>query len=228
MPRGRRHLWLVAVLLALISATAAPPALAQGFSTADLAGLWRVNHLATPTTSITGGSVRSYSGVLIFDTAGAATGDLFDDLFNDYTVTGSLTLSPTGVVTGTLTLNDGLGGGGSLLVREARILVNKYTIVGAATVLGDVGLFTFVRLDTVQTFTLDDDLAGDWNYHEVTPVTDFTGTTPAQRIDNEARWSTGSITFHDTASGNPFCTEADLTFAGGTIRSQRTGPTSFG
>ena len=207
---------------------AAPPALAQSFSTADLAATWRVNQVSTPTTSITGGSVRSYSGVFIFDPAGAVTGVLTDDLTNDYTVTGTLTLSPAGVVTGTLDLNDGLGGGGSLVVREARILVNKYTIVGAATVLGDVGLFTFVKLDPGQTFELDPDLAGDWYYHEVTPVTDFTGSTPAQRIDNEARWSTGSITFHDTASGNPFCTEADLTFAGGTVRSQRTGPTSFG
>ena len=117
-------------------------------------------------------------------------------------------------------------------MREARILVNKYTIVGAATVLGDVGLFTFVRLDGAQTFTLDDDLAGEWNYHEVTPVTDFTGVTPAQRIDNEARWSTGSITFHGNGSPTgapPFCTSADLTFAGGTVRARRTaGPQSFG
>ena len=41
----------------------------------------------------------------------AATGDLVDDSTNDYTVTGDLTLSLTGVVTGTLHLNDGLGGG---------------------------------------------------------------------------------------------------------------------
>jgi hypothetical protein len=87
--------------------------LAQGFSTADVAGLWRVNQLATPTTSITGASVGSYSGVLSFNAAGAATGDLVDDPTNDYTVTGDLTLSLTGVVTGTLNLNDGLGGGSS-------------------------------------------------------------------------------------------------------------------
>ena len=145
---------------------------------------------------------------------------------NDYD-DGHVTVSTAGLVTGTLMLDPGFGSTGTMVIREARILVNKHTIVGAATLLGQVGLFTFVKLED-QTFTLDDDLAGDWNYHEVTPVTDFDNGVPASRIDNEATWSTGSITFHDTASGNPSCTEADLTFAGGKVRSVRTGPTSFG
>ena len=226
MARTRSHLWLV-VVVALVTALTHSPASAQSLSTADLAGLWSVHQLSTPITGVTGDSVRSFTGIFVFDDAGGVTGNLTGNS-NDYDVTGTLAVSTAGLVSGTLALDAGFGATGTMVIREARIFVNKHTIVGAATLLGQVGLFTFVKLED-QTFTLDGDLAGDWNYHEVTPVTDFDNGNDASRIDNEATWSTGSITFHDTASGNPFCTEADLTFAGGKVRSIRTSdPQSFG
>ena len=43
---------------------------------------------------------------------------------------------------GTLALD---GGPATLDVREARLLLTKHTIVGASTILGSPGLFTFVK-----------------------------------------------------------------------------------
>jgi hypothetical protein len=74
-----------------------------------------------------------------------------------------------------------------------------------------------VKLEAGQTFTLNDDLAGDWNYHETTPSNDLAG--------GDATWVKGSITFHEDNG----CTEADLALADGTPRAQRdANPQSFG
>lgn len=204
--------WLVLALTVWATLWAAGPATAQSFATADLAGTWRVFHLATPTSGVTGASIRSYSGAVTFDGTGAVSaGTLTDDQFTGYTVTGALTLSPAGLLQGTLTLDGGLG---TIVVHEARALPSKFTIVGAATVLGQVGLFTFVKPGG-QTFSLNGDVAnegdgtGNYAYHEITPSNDLVG--------GDASWTAGSITFHE----NNGCTEADLVLADGTIRAQR-------
>jgi hypothetical protein len=225
----------VCAMLAL-TAIVARPAHAQSISTADLAGTWSVFQLATPAGGFAGSDVRSYSSFngsssdpLTFDGTGTVTGGtLTDDLGNTFPVTGQLSVTAAGIVTGTLTL--GGGGGGPLVVREARMLFSKHTIVGASTILGNPGLFTLVRLESGQTFSLNGDVAndgdgtGNYTYHEITPSNQGAGT------PNDASWTTGSIKFHENLVVTTFgCTEADLVLADGTIRAQQTGiPTSFG
>jgi hypothetical protein len=229
---------LAVIVVAFVWATLAPaavgPAHAQSFSTADLAGTWRVFQLATPMGNVVAASIRSYSGQVTFDATGAvAPGVLTDDQSTPYTVTGTLTLTAAGLLQGTLTLDDGVNPTGTLEVHEARALSSKFTIVGGATVLGQVGLFTFVKTDAGQTFSLNDDVAndgdgdGNYTYHEITPSDQ--GLTAASPGD--ANWSSGSITFHGDPLNNSLgCTEADLVRADGTIRAQRVegSPTSFG
>jgi hypothetical protein len=227
----RRFGWTVlALLLALLSPR---PAVARAFSTADLEGTWRVFQLATPPASVSQASIRSYSGELTFASTGVVTaGTLTDDQFTPYAVAGALTLTTAGLLQGTLTLDDGVNPAGTLVVSEARALTTKFTIVGTATVLGQVGLFTFVRTDAAQTFSLDADVAndgdgdGDYTYHEITPSDQ--GSTAASPGD--ANWSTGTITFHGTATSGSGCTEADLVRADGTVRARREDGnlTSFG
>ena len=210
----------IAALVLLVVLAALAPAHAQTLSTSDLAGTWSVFQLATPGTNVTGPGVRSYSGTLTFDDAGVVTAGILNDPPVVYGVTGALTLTPAGILDGTLTLDDGAGNIDELDVREARILLDKHTIVGASTVFGNPGLFTFVKVAASQTFLIDEDLAGDWTYHEITPSNLLTPGTPG-----DATWVKGDITFHE-ANG---CTEADLTLADGTPRAQRDGnPQSFG
>jgi hypothetical protein len=217
------------VWLALVLPAAA--AQAQSFGTADLAGTWRIFQLATPAGNVSQASIRSYTGQVTFDATGAVTaGSLTDDQGTVYTVTGALTLAATGLVQGTLDLADGGVPAGSLVVSEARVLATKFTMVGTATVLGQVGLFTFVRLGEGQTFSLNDDVAnndgdGLYSYHEITPSDAGLGGVEPPQFPNDASWSSGSITFHQEGG----CTEADLMRADGTIRAQRSdGATSFG
>jgi hypothetical protein len=216
----------VATLCAL-----AAPAQGQSFSTADLAGTWRVFQLATPPGTV-GASIRSYSGQVTFDATGAVTaGTLTDDQAVQYTVTGTLTLTAAGLLQGTLALEDNPNPPGELVVRGARALATKFTIVGAATVLGQAGLFTFVKLDGGQTFSLDGDVANDgdgngrYAYHEITPSDTATDPQFPRGFPGDASWTTGDITFH----GGGGCTEADLVRADGSVRAQRTAdPNSFG
>jgi len=210
----------------MLCLAAAPPARAQSISTADLAGTWSVFQLATPSSGpFTGASVRTYRGTLTFDDTGTVTaGTLTDNQQptpSTFDVTGNLTITPGGVIVNdTLALDDHLGGGGDLDIREARLLVAKHTIVGAATILTSPGLFTFVRLEAAP-FLLNADLAGDWTYHEITPSNQV----PLGLSQGDATWARGSITFHDDNG----CTEADLTLADGTARAQRdSNPQSFG
>ena len=212
----------LSVVLALVGIG---PAHAQSISAADLAGDWSVFQLATPPGAFVGADVRSYSGTLTFDATGTVTaGTLTDDQFNSFTVSGTLTVTTAGVVDGTLTLD---GGPATLDVREARLLLTKHTIVGASTILGSPGLFTFVKLEAGQPFTLSADLAGDWNYHEITPSNNVIPKPPAAAGD--ATWVNGNITFHQLPDAPNGCTEADLTLADGTVRAQRVGgnPQSF-
>jgi hypothetical protein len=209
---------------------------AQSISTADLTGTWSVFQLATPASTFTGADVRSYSGTLTFDAGTVTAGTLTDDQAATFTVSGTLTVTAAGVVDGTLPLDDGLATPDLVLdVREARLLLNKHTIVGASTILGSPGLFTLVKLEAAPIFTLSGNLAGDWNYHELTPSNNITPAPPADvpavvpptPAAGDATWVKGSITFHDAP--NDFCTEADLALADGTVRAQRGGsPTSFG
>jgi len=215
---------IVAACALLALAAFVPSARAQSISTADLAGTWSLFQLATPSVAFSGGDIRSYSGTLTFDVTGAVTtGSLDDDQSNNFPVTGQLAVSAAAVVTGTLTLNG--GGGGPLVVREARLLLSKHTIVGASTILGDPGLFTLVKLEAGQTFSLNDDIAndgdgtGNYTYHEITPSNQ--GATTA----GDASWTTGSVTFHEDSG----CTEADLDLSDGQVRARRTdGAFSFG
>jgi hypothetical protein len=225
----------IVVVCALFVLAGLRPAHAQSISTADLAGTWSVFQLATPSTTFTGAAVRSYSGTLTFNVAGTVTaGTLTDDQAAGFTVSGALAVTAAGVVDGTLTLDDGLATPDLMLdVREARLLLSKHTIVGASTILGSPGLFTLVKLEAAPIFTLSDNLAGDWNYHELTPSNNIVPAPPAEvpsvtpPAPGDATWVRGSITFHDVP--NAFCTEADLVLADGTVRAQRgAGPTSFG
>jgi hypothetical protein len=200
----------IAIVSALLLLVVAASAHAQSISTEDLAGEWSVYQLATPATDITPGSIRAYTGTVTFDGTGTVTsGTVTDDAFNTFTVTGSLTVSAQGLVAGQLTLDDGGGTTGLLDVAEARLLVSKRTIVGASTILDNPGLVTLVKLEAGQTFELNADVAGDWNYHEITPSND--------QVDGDATWVRGSIRFHE----NDGCTAADLRLADGTVRASR-------
>ena len=152
------------VVLALLFLLLLPlGAAAQPLSTADLADAWRVTYVAVPTGPFTASGIRAYKGDVAFDAAGVASGMVIADEFTPgaltFTVTGSLALSAQGVATGTLTLTG--TDARSLVVEEARILVNRHTIVGAATLhrpgATDTGLVTLVRL-TGQTFSRAADL----------------------------------------------------------------------
>jgi hypothetical protein len=229
----RRHLGciVVALLAALLLPALAAAQNSSTFTTADLAGRWFLSQVVTPTGTFTGNDIRGYSGNLNFAVTGtlAPGGDPLDnnlvDGETDFDVSGTLTVSAQGLLTGTLTLVETFAGGETrtLVVREARLLVNRHTVVGAARVARnggaavDTGLFTMVRR-TAQAFTFEDDLDGNWRYHEINPTNEARG--------EQADWTRGTITFH--ADGG--CTEADLFFSDGSVRAQRdpADPTSFG
>lgn len=208
----RRHFGGI-VLAVLVLLLRPPVGDAQPLSTADLADAWQVTYVATPTTAFTGLSLRAYKGVVTFSAAGAASGTIVADEFTPaaltFTVTGSLALTGQGLVTGTLVLT-GLDAR-SLEVAEARILVNRHTIVGAATLSRpggtDTGLVTLVRL-TDQTFERLADLVGNWNFHEVAPSSSLNG--------GDADWTRGTITFHPGG-----CSAADLFRSNGLARERR-------
>jgi hypothetical protein len=214
-------------VVALLALLLAPPAQAQTFSAADLEGTWEVFQLATPRGTLTGADVRTYRGQVTFDATGVVTGasPVGDNIGGAYLASGNFSVSAGGVVGGSLILTSTDPGGvsGVLTVREARLLANRHTIVGAATVFDQVGLFTLAKREDGQTFGLAD-IGGvdsaDWNYHELTPSN--VGSTA---FANGAAWVNGSITFH----GSNGCSEADLVLADGTIRAQRTdGVFAFG
>jgi hypothetical protein len=204
------------VVLALLFLLLLPLGVAaQPLSTADLADEWRVTYVAVPTGPFTASAIRAYKGGVTFDAAGVASGTVIADEFTPgaltFSVTGSLALSAQGVVTGTLTLTG--TDARSLVVEEARILVNRHTIVGAATLhrpgATDTGLVTLVRL-TDQTFTRAANLVGSWNYHEVMPSN---ASHPVNIGD--ADWTRGTILFHPDG-----CSAADLFRADGSRRAQ--------
>jgi hypothetical protein len=228
---------LVGIVLAL---AALSPAQAQSFTTPDLNGTWRLFQLATPLGNVSQDSIRSYSGDVTFNdagevTAGSLTETTTDPATGDAVTTvfpltgGTVTLSAAGVFGGSITL---AGGPDALEVREARALATKFTIVGASTIREQTGLFTLVRTDGVQTFSLEQDVANDgdgdgqYNYHEITPSDAGNGSPTPPTFPGDASWSTGTITFHQAGG----CTEADLMRADGTVRAARTGadPNSFG
>ena len=206
--RSRRTGCTVVVLLVLLLLPLA--AHAQAISAADLAGDWFFSHVTSPTTAFTGGSIRSYRGTLTFTGLGAASGTLIDDLAATFTVSGTLTLTAQGLLDGTLTLS-GVETR-TFDVREGRILADRFTIVGVATVTRtaapttSTGLFTLARL-TTQTFSRAGDLVADWHYHELNPSNTVLG--------GNADWSEGTVTFHTNG-----CSSADLVFSDGTIREQ--------
>lgn len=232
----------IAIVMALLALTLASPAQAQTFSNANLEGTWEVFQLATPKGVLTGDQIRTYRGQVTFDATGLVVGvnpitDNDPVTFNNAFLasSGNFSVLPSGVVTGALSLTntDPLSGGpsgGTLVVREARLLANRHTIVGAATVsvTGEsprVGLFTLSKREDGQTFTVADlgaDTTRDWNYHELTPSHAL-----VSPVDESAAWVNGSITFHGTDS-NPGCTSADLALPDGTVVAQRTSATSFG
>jgi hypothetical protein len=203
---------------------------AQSFSATDLEGTWEVFQLATPKATVSGSGIVTYRGEVTFDASGVVTGVnvLADNQSRSYLLSGNLSVSTAGVVGGTLTLTNTDPGStsGSLTVREARLLASRHTIIGAANVLGLVGLVTFAKRQDGQTFDVSDigglDTA-DWSYHELTPSNAGTG------ADADAAWVNGLITFHGT-NANPGCSEADLVLSDGTVRSQtrNTGVFSFG
>ena len=210
---------VLTVLVVLVLALAGH---AEALSTADLADDWRVTFVASPTSAFSSTAVRTYQGDVTFSAAGVASGTLtLGDLAPGtvaFTVSGSAALSAQGLVTGSLTLTG--SDTRSLVIPEARLLGNRHTIVGVATLnrggLRDTGFITLVRL-TDQTFSRTGDLAATWNYHEITPSNVLKA--------GDADWTQGKIDFHGDG-----CTVATLFFADGTIRAQPdpNNPTSFG
>ena len=157
----------------------------------DLTGSWSVSQIGTPP-----GPSRRRRPLLQrhgdVRAAGTVTGGtLTDDQGTTFTVTGHLTVTSGGVVDGTLALDDGLATPTSRWTsREARLLLTKHTIVGASTILSSPGLFTFVKREPGQTFTIPANLAADWSYHELTPSNDISPL-------GDATWVKGTITFHE-------------------------------
>jgi hypothetical protein len=210
---------VLAVLVVLVLALAGH---AEALSTADLADDWRVSFVASPTFAFSSTAVHTYQGDVTFSAAGVASGTLTLDALAPgtvaFTVSGSAALSAQGLVTGSLTLTG--SDTRSLVIPEARLLGNRHTIVGVATLnrggLRDTGFITLVRL-TEQTFSRTGDLAATWNYHEITPSNALKA--------GDADWIQGKIDFHGDG-----CTVATLFFSDGSIRAQPvpSNPTSFG
>ena len=228
----RVRLMGIATVIALLALTFAPAARAQTFSNADLEGTWNVFQLTAPTGPLTGANVSSYSGQVTFDANGFVDPDSSVIVSNQvdgptyFVISGNFSVSVGGVVTGKIFLNNFDGPNTTFDVREARLLANRFTIVGASKLAGQVGLFTFARQPDGQTFSVADiggESTRDWNFHELTPAN--AGTTSG----DGAAWVNGLITFHGT-DANPGCSVADLVLSDGTIRAQRTegdGITSF-
>jgi hypothetical protein len=217
----------VAIVMALLALALASPVHAQSFSTADLAGSWAFFQLATPTTSFNGNgsSIVSFNGVLTFDSAGNAGGTLSGGGLSGAGISsGSFSVAVDGSVQGAFSCCDDPDG--DFVSTGARMLTNKHTIVGTATIFGQVGFFNLVKLEGGQTFDVTDvagDTQLDWSYHELTPSNDLTRT--GTDSTGDAAWVNGSITFHNSGG----CTEADLTLPDGTIRARRAdGSTSYG
>jgi uncharacterized repeat protein (TIGR01451 family) len=134
----------------------AAPASAQ-FTTEDLNGLWDVH--ATRVGAGPSGASGSLQGFVLFSRAGTVLDDqVFDQDEGRLTLRqGNLTVSASGVVTGTL-------GDGAVTV-QARMLADKNTIagvmtVGAGTEVETQSVFTFSRA-TEQDFD-QSTLAGTW------------------------------------------------------------------
>jgi len=217
--RRRRAGFARAALVALaFSFGAVAPAHAQQFTTGELAGTWQLFQLTTPSTAGNGGDIRAYRGQVTFDASGHVSdvSPVTDDQANAFLASGNFSVSTIGVVTGKLTLSGTSGAPtGDLTLREARLLVDRHTLVGAAAVFDQGGLFTLVKVEDAQVFGLADiggAIARDWSYSELTPANDLAPfSLPA--------WVSGSITFHGTNG----CTDADLKLPDGTVRSSRTG-----
>jgi hypothetical protein len=222
---GRRRvgLLLAALLSLALGLVAVAPARAQSFSAADLEGTWELFQLATPKVGGNSSTIRSYRGQVTFDATGVVSDltAIVDDLGNAFVPSGNFSVSTVGVVAGKLTLTGTAGAPtGDLTLREARLLINRHTILGAAGVFGQVGLFTLVKDEAAQAFGFAD-IGGatslDWSYSELTPsngdALSLPGGIPA--------WVSGGITFHGPSDALPGCTDADLTLSDGTVLSAR-------
>jgi hypothetical protein len=209
---------LVALVSVAVGLALAAPAYAQQFSSGDLEGTWELFQLATPKVGGDSSTIRTYRGQVTFDATGAVSdiSVITDDILNAFSATGNFSVSTVGVVTGKLTLTGiDTAPNGELTPREARLLVNRHTILGAAGVFNQVGLFTLVKHEDAQTFGLTDiggAVSRDWSYSELTP------SNSGASFPGDPAWVSGSITFHGTNG----CTDADLTLSDGTVRSTRT------
>jgi hypothetical protein len=225
---------LAAAVLAMCLAMTGLPsvAAAQAFLPSDLQGTWEIFQLATPPGSFNGSSIGAYRGEVTFDEAGVVSDTSFlteNQSGNTYLIPigANVSISTTGVVTGSLPLSKISGTGpssGAIALREARLLDNRHTILGAAGLFGQVGLFTFAKREPDQTFGLadiggnasvDPAISANWSYHELTPSNDLSAA--ADSADGAA-WVTGVITFH----GIDGCSQADLVLSDGTIRARST------
>lgn len=234
MTRARQHLWSVSAFAVLLCVLLATSATAQSLTTTDLQGTWTLSLVSTPlgVAVVDGDHVTSYRGTVIFDAAGAVQGGSALRVRTHTSSTsrdvgGSLSVGPDGTVQGTLALASGGTALRNLVVANARLLVDRHTIVGVVTgtsptpptVSLEAGVLTLTKLESSQTFTINGDLAGDWNYYELTPVNTAS--------HGDAAWVQGTITFHrgglDTS-----CTDASLTLANGTVFATNDGTgTSF-
>ena len=207
---------LVLALLVSLTLGVGATAHAQSLSTVDLAGTWSFFQLATPSSNVSSSNIISYTASLTFGADGTVGGNFVDAGAHSGNAVSSGVFSVTadGQVQGFFSCCDDVAQ--DFVITGARMLTNKHTIVGTATIFGQAGLFNLVKLEN-QTFDLNTDLAGDWSYHELTPSNNLPRTT-AGASQGDAAWVNGAITFH--ANG---CTDAALTLSDGTVRSQVTG-----
>ena len=231
---GRRTVRLAVAVLAMCLAVAASAgvAAAQAFLPGDLEGTWEIFQLATPQGTFDSTAIGAYRGFVTFDANGVVSDTSVlteNQSLNTYLILigGNVSISTAGVVTGSLPLSQISGTGpssGAIALREARLLDNRHTIIGAAGLFGQVGLFTFAKREPDQTFGLNDiggeangdpDVSQNWSYHELTPSNDLSAAAVSQ---DGAAWVTGVITFH----GLDGCSQADLVLSDGTIRAQST------
>jgi len=234
MARTRSHLWLVLGVVSVVCALTHSPAHAQSLSTLTLEGMWSFSLVSTPlgVAVVNGDQVTSYRGNLLFDDTGTVSGGSALTVRTRTTLDsraagGSLSVGPDGTVQGKLTVVFGGTVLRNLVVASARLLVDRHTIVGVVTgtspapptVALEAGVFTLTRLEPSQSFTINGDLAGDWNYYELTPVN--------LASNGDGAWVQGTITFH-SGGLDTSCTDASLTLANGDVFATNDGSgTSF-
>jgi hypothetical protein len=218
-----RPMGLVLALLVSLTLGFGARAHAQSLSTADLAGTWSFFQLATPSASVNGSNIIAYAATVTFGADGSVTGSLSGGGLSG-ALAGTFGVTPDGQVQGFFSCCGDVAQ--DFVITGARMLANKDTIVGTATIFGQLGLFNLVKVEA-QSFTVNNDLAGDWSYFEINPSD---ASLPSG--SGNASWSQGLFRFHlntiTNATPNESCTEANLVRSDGSVRVTMNGAGTFG